>query len=449
MFHVNEAKNEAGAVWRREKDKDRFMSARDGDMWAAPFQCDDCWFVNLEKKEACSESLVDQRLLGYIRRVNLDILWSREPGTVAASCSQLSKIMRLCDDLGMRRLELPVGPWPVEDNVGFRLAIIILRASQAKGRNSKDYTQFDTIRRIRSGYSNTYENSYMGNRAVLAFRGETGKAYKYTNSQTESRLFVKFMRGLEVRMGRMVKSNVGLDHKILLVICRNLDKELGDPTVDWTRKRTVIMTGAYFMVCFGASLRGNEGFYLERSSLVNMIRDGGSIIEVEEGVSHVCAPLLGRFKTETGEDKHVAVISSISKSGLQFRLWVERLVWLLLREGNTNVGPAFCKRNGTMLRSYEMDWEFHKALKIVQLERIDLIPDDVDVTSLYGTYRSLRRGSTTRATEAGVGPTTLDLINRWSKFEKNRGGKPHMSMREHYLEIKLVLKRLLVYSQAL
>ena len=449
MFHVNEAKNEAGAIWRREKDKGRFMSARDGDMWAAPFQCDYCWFVNLEGKEAREDDLVDNRLLGYIRRVNLDILWSREPGTISASYSQLSKIMRLCDDLGMSRLELPVGPWPVTDGVGFRLAIIILRASQAKGRNSKEYTQFDTIRRIRSGYSNTYENSYVGNKAVLAFRGEKGKAYKYTDSQTESRLFVKFMRGLEVRMGRLVQSNVGLDHKILQLICRNLEKELADPTVDWERKRTVIMIGSYLMVCFRASLRGNEGFYLERSSLIQMIKDGGSMVEIEEGVGHVCAPLLGRFKGETGEDKHVAVITNVSKSGLQFRLWMERLTWLLVQEGNINIGPAFCKKNGTMLRSYELDWEFHKALKIVQIERVDLIPEDVDVSTLYGTYRSLRRGSLTRATEAGVGQTVLDLINRWSKFEKNRGGKPHMSMREHYLEIKLVLKRLLSYSQAL
>ena len=250
-------------------------------------------------------------------------------------------------------------------------------------------------------------------------------------------------------MGRLVQSNLGLDHNILKVICRNLEKELGDPTVKWERKRSVIMIGSYLMACFGASLRGNEGFYLERSSFVAMIKEGSSLREVEEGVGHVCAPLLGRFKTETGEDKHVAVISSISKSGLQFRLWMERLAWLLVKEGNIDVGPAFCKRNGTMLRSYEMDWDFHKALKMVQLERNDLIPEEVDVSTLYGTYRSLRRGSLTRATEAGVGPTVLDLINRWSKYEKNRGEKPHMSMREHYLEIKLVLKRILCYSQAL
>jgi hypothetical protein len=447
---VKEAKNEVGAVWKRKKDLGRFMKARNGDMWVAPFQCDRCWFINLENREPVQGLLVDERLLGYIRRANLDMFWSREPGTVAASYRQLVKINNLCDDLGMTRMDISRGPWPVEDNCGFRLAIVMLRASQEKGRNDSTYVQYDSIRKIRTGFSNAYETSAIGNRAGLAFRGEKGKSFKVSDCETESKFFVKFMRGLELRMGRDVQSNVGLDHNILIAINRNFDKELSDVQVSAERKRMVIMVGSYLNLCFGASLRGNEGLYLEGSSLVGMIDVGKTNEEKEKGVGHVCAPLLGRFKTETGEDKHVAVIANESKSGIKFRLWMERLVWLLRKEGKEKrAGPAFCKVDGTMLRSYEIDWEFHKALKVVQLERPDLIPEETDVTSMYGTYRSLRRGSLTRATEEGIKGTDLDMINRWRKFETNRGGKPHMSMREHYLEIKLVIKRTLAYSKAL
>jgi hypothetical protein len=285
---------------------------------------------------------------------------------------------------------------------------------------------------------------------VTAFRGEKGKSYKLSGCETESRLYAMFMRGLESRMGRLVLSNVGLDHRILIAIIKNFDKELEDVTVPFKRKRTVIITGAYLMLCFGASLRGNEGLYLEGSGLVSMVKEGKSEVQLEEGIGHVCAPLLGRFKTETGEDKHVAVISNISKSGLQFRLWLERLAWLLIQEKRDKVaGPAFCREDGSMVRAYELDAEFHKSLKVIQIERPDLISEDVDVTKLYGTFRSLRRGSLTRATEEGIKGTDLDMINRWRKFESNGGGRPHMSMREHYLEIKLVLKRTLAYSKAL
>jgi hypothetical protein len=61
-----EARNKAGAVWRRKKDKARFMVTRDRDMWSCPFQCDTCWFINLEGSIPNEESRVDERLLGYI-----------------------------------------------------------------------------------------------------------------------------------------------------------------------------------------------------------------------------------------------------------------------------------------------------------------------------------------------------------------------------------------------
>ena len=59
-----------------------------------------------------------------------------------------------------------------------------------------------------------------------------GKAYKLTSAKTAaSRLFVKFIRGLESRIERLIVPNVGLDHSILIKICEGFDKELGDSTV--------------------------------------------------------------------------------------------------------------------------------------------------------------------------------------------------------------------------
>ena len=88
-------------------------------------------------------------------------------------------------------------------------------------------------------------------------------------------------------------------------------------------------------------------------------------------------------------------------------------------------------------------------LRQVQGKRPDLIPAGVNIEESYGTFRSLRRGSLTCATEEGVEGPELDLINRWRKFENSGGSKPHLSMREHYLEVKLVLKHTLTYSKAL
>ena len=102
-----------------------------------------------------------------------------------------------------------------------------------------------------------------------------------------------------------------------------------------------------------------------------------------------------------------------------------------------------------MIRAYQLNGEFHNMLRRVQTRRSDLLPEGIDIEGRYGTFRSLRRGSLTRATEEGIRGPDLELINRWRKFEDSAGSRPHMSMREHYLEVKLVLKRTLAYSKAL
>ena len=264
-FYIKAGEHELGSVWKRKIEKDRYLKGRDGDMWCSPFQCEECWFINLMKRYP-NNSRVDRRILDYARRVNLDIFWSRESKTVEGTLTQLRKIKRLSEDLVMGEVELKRGPWPVSDDMGFQLAIIMLRASQEKGRHSEDHLQFDTIRKLRSTLSNIYENSFEGNIKTLVFRGDKGRSYKLSTSGTESKLFTKFIQGCELRMGRDVRSDKALHYKILHQIIRNFESELMDYDVPWERKRILILTGGYLMLCFGCSLRGNEGFYLERKS---------------------------------------------------------------------------------------------------------------------------------------------------------------------------------------
>ena len=65
-FHVNEATNEVGAVWRRKGKEGRFLTARNGDIWLAPFQRDFCWFFNLQGRILLTNSPSDLQLMGYI-----------------------------------------------------------------------------------------------------------------------------------------------------------------------------------------------------------------------------------------------------------------------------------------------------------------------------------------------------------------------------------------------
>ena len=66
-----------------------FLVGRNGDSLMAPFQCDFCWFVNLNNRLPDESKKSNVRFMGYIWRVNLDIIRSRAAGTISTIKSEL------------------------------------------------------------------------------------------------------------------------------------------------------------------------------------------------------------------------------------------------------------------------------------------------------------------------------------------------------------------------
>ena len=100
------------------------------------------------------------------------------------------------------------------------------------------------------------------------------------------------------------------------------------------------------------------------------------------------------------------------------------------------------------MSSGKMNRLFCRELTRVQEQRPDLIKPQEDVEDIYNIRSSLRRGSQTTAREAGVSGPDIDLINRWRGVEAT-GGRASGAMRDYYTEIRLMHKRLLVYSKSL
>jgi hypothetical protein len=82
------------------------------------------------------------------------------------------------------------------------------------------------------------------------------------------------------------------------------------------------------------------------------------------------------------------------------------------------------------------------------MKRPDLIKLDVDIESDFGIFRSLRRGSVSRAREMRVSEPDIDLHNRWRTVEST-GNRPRPKMRDYYLEEVQLKEARLVYSLAL
>ena len=224
-FHINKPEDDEGIVWKRKTDDDIFITARNGDNLITPFQCDQCWFRNLQKRSPNPKSQADTLLLAFIRRVNLDALWSRSPKTVSASITGIKKIIATSQDLNFNPPLESLGPWPVGDEWGFRLAITILKASQQPGRTSKTHSQYDSIRKIASAYSNHYQASKRAASETWVMRSDFRNTY-FTDCYTRSEFFTRFNEGLKDRMGREVKGDIPLDYKILHEILFSFEKRV-------------------------------------------------------------------------------------------------------------------------------------------------------------------------------------------------------------------------------
>ncbi len=412
-------------MWKKGEDDERFLSARSGDSTFCPFQCDVCWFVNLKKEMPSKLRLSHIRLLGYIRRANLDAMWSRESATVLSSLSGLNKQKRIAVELDLPMPGTQRGPWEVADSWGMQTAISVLRQSQEPGRNRAAYQQFDSVRRLRTA---AFNEAQVGVDAVdtLTFVSERGNGLALSNGATHSVFFKMFMRGCEKRMGRFVLQDKALDIRILMEVLKNYRLDLEDMELSTGRKRNIKFFAAYMGTSMSGALRGGEGFMMERSELVANIRKGKM-----ERLSHVVMPLMGRFKSELGERNTMFVLASVTASGIRNRELLEDMVEILVQEGlSTSPGPAYCNSEGKAMSYKAMNTEFHSALRRVQKQRPDLIPDDVEIEEVYNIYRSLRRGATSRATELGYDGTVIDMNNRWRKVQLSKGARPAFKMRE-------------------
>ena len=76
---------------------------------------------------------------------------------------------------------------------------------------------------------------------------------------------------------------------MILYILDELEIEFFLPDTTNDRRRIITMTGAYLVIAFGYSLRGNEGFWVDAGRLCAHIAVG----KFDARTPHLLVPLLG------------------------------------------------------------------------------------------------------------------------------------------------------------
>lgn len=440
-FYYHVATDEEGFDWRPPEAFTRYRQGRDGDHLVTTFQCDLCCFRNLHRRDPQPDLLADSLLLCAIRRANLDAMWGREPHTVNATLRAAKNMIAQWTKVGLAPQFPPLGPFPVCDSLGLGVAVAMLMKSLEPGRHSATYQQFETIRKLRAGFSNIYMASQEGVMGLRTVGGDKVNHY-LTHSPTQSKWFEMFSQGCVRRMGQDVRQDWAIPLPAMHALINALEGEWSTARSDDVRE-TVASLGAFALIGFCGSFRGSEVFLTDLHGLRKFMSETERL-----GRDHIVIPLLGRFKGEQNSRYHLSPMALTTSSGLPIQRWVKRLVEVREKAGRLH-GPAFCDRAGGIAKSFEYEAGFIDRLLEIQASNPEAVAPDVDLPEQFGISRSFRRGATSVARARGVDDRQVQLINRWRTVESARGRKPSLPMHEHYSDISILIPEMVKFSKGL
>ena len=337
--------------WNRKVDKGRYKAGRAGDHILAPFECEICVFIKLKKRYPLKASKEDRLLTETIRRANLDAFWSRERATVGNNVRNVRKLCKMSKEVGLGGPFVSWGPMPEWDYCGHEVAVGMLLASRKESSHSKQYTQYKTLRHLRSCYGNFYKSSSENAMNSLALDSSDIGYRQVTKFPTASLWFSKFMTGLGSRMGEMHKLNLALTTQLITEMLNSIKGDLKD-TANRNEKFRLIVFGAYIIYSYVLSLRGSEGLMINLTA----IRKG-----LEDKREHLVVGLRGKVKGESVERDHMFPCVTITSSGINVELWTRLLINAHLSLGRKG-GPAMTNLEGNIMETSAFDNLMHEYL---------------------------------------------------------------------------------------
>jgi hypothetical protein len=143
-------------------------------------------FRKLKHRNPIPASHQDDLLLACIRRANLDAFWSRAKGTALNNRDKVAFALKMSAAMGLLGPYEANGPLPEVDHCGYEVAIEMLLHSRRAGSYSDAYTQFDTIQKLRSTFSNYCRALAKSNRISMALGDNKGKYQQFATDPCSS-----------------------------------------------------------------------------------------------------------------------------------------------------------------------------------------------------------------------------------------------------------------------
>lgn len=321
--------------------------------------------------------------------------------------------------------------------------MLMVVASRGKGKYSGSHKQWDTIRKIRSTYSNQVRAAAISNFQSLSLADNQGSSYqRLAPDPCGSLWFQRFMAGCKKRMGQDWRPNRATSVELMAELLRAAElKAMACP--DAAARNKWVMAGGYFCVCFVLSLRSTEG----------LLADLEGMLEHHDNTrSNLVIPLLGKFKGEDHASQHLMPCVHVTDSGIQVKVWMTRVLAVHSAMGRTT-GPMFIDAQGLQSTTADMNTLFLECLSEILETKPGLFGLDVstneDLIDKYHVYRSFRRGSESRAVAMKVSEADRYVVNRWRRKEIAGANRVSHRIDQHYVDVPLVSLSFLRYTKAM
>jgi hypothetical protein len=434
--------------WKRRKgDTSRFETARDGDDLMISFECDTCIFTKLYQRLPLTggQDAKDDFAIACIRRITLDAFWSRAKSTISANTASMrAMVSSSINDFGLPSGPcVDPGPFPNFDHCGYQVAMQMVAASLQEGRYSASHKQWDTVRRIRSVFSNQVKASALSNAYPLSLTDGKGSSFqRITQDPCGSLWFQRFTEGCRKRMGQDWRPNRAISVTLMTDLLKGVEQRATDAS-DANERFKWLMAGAYFCFCFVVSLRSPEGLLCDLE---------GVLEHFDDARPYVIIPLLGQVKGEHHSRQHLLPCVEETDSGIRVKVWMKRVMAVHSINGRVS-GPLFVGRDGLQSTTSDMNDLFQEILVELFETRRELFEVDIrttfDIQEKYNVFRSFRRGSESRAVAQGVSEADRYVVHRWKRKEVSGNNKVSHPIDQLYVDISLVKESFLRYTQSM
>ena len=444
-FPVREFLDEDGELLETSEEEGRFRVGRNGDHLASPFQCELCHFRNMQGRNPDLRMVDDYKFMCFARRASLDAFWSRESSTVLGNLREAQRDESFAREFGIASFTPPMGPFPLEDSFGMRAAIAVLRRSLDKGRY-EEHVQPRTFRKPVTYITNVTRAGVFGMGTAIGVDERGTKIGWTSEAATHSPWFGRFMAGIRLRVGEVVKQDEPVTIEILKAALDILEKRW-EKAETYEDRLVVGRMGLWYCGGFCAGLRGEEMLLIELAGTLNSLP---TLDDTTRRIPYFLFAVTGKTKQsrESGARFWIPIAGKTQGTGLQPGVWAKRYGELMLEAGRTSGYLFTTRRDGSRSRLMDFAEEFYEILEAVQAET-KLIPEDTDVRDAFGIWRSLRKGVTAHAINMEVREKLIRLINRWRDERNAEGKRQPRDILQVYAILKALIPTTVKYSHAL